>query len=265
MAHSAARKRPHLRPSHTITKRGGRQQAAGNRHRRIAEPEADHRDHRRQRRPRFQRLNAPTLIDDARPGASLAACITRICTGGTMANAAAPQASMPMTAPTCVVRINGNANMMTASAPRKILVAPSSDQSASLPPRPLPSDEADADQHQGQRDEGRRGAGQRGQDRRDIGVEREHRARAHHRGGHRQQHGGPRQHAQLSCAHPASRPPRRAAAPTTQTGSPARRARRCRRTPRASRSAGRSRSRPVRRRHVGDGQPHEHGGDRALA
>ena len=84
------------------------------------------------------RLKAPTLIEEARPGASAAASITRICTGGTMAKAAAPQSSRPIAAPMGVVAISGIASMIAASAARKICVAPSSDQSASRPPSQLP-------------------------------------------------------------------------------------------------------------------------------
>ncbi|CFL82774.1 Uncharacterised protein [Bordetella pertussis] len=85
------------------------------------------------------RLNAPTLTDEARPGAWAAACMTRICTGGTMPKAAAAHTTSPMAAPAWVVSSSGSTAMMTASSPRISLVAPSSDQSARRPPSVLPS------------------------------------------------------------------------------------------------------------------------------
>ena len=84
------------------------------------------------------RLNAPTLIDEASPGASAAVCITRICTGGTIANAAAPHSNSPIAAPAWLAKASGRTNMIAASAARKILLAPSSDQSARRPPSQLP-------------------------------------------------------------------------------------------------------------------------------
>ncbi|MNQ95344.1 hypothetical protein D3C85_1108980 [compost metagenome] len=84
------------------------------------------------------RLKAPTLMDEANPGASAAASITRICRGGTNPKVATPQTSKPSAAATWLVKARGNSNMMTASAARKIRVEPSSDQSARRPPRLLP-------------------------------------------------------------------------------------------------------------------------------
>ncbi|MNC64495.1 hypothetical protein D3C75_1147050 [compost metagenome] len=84
------------------------------------------------------RLNAPTLIDEASPGASMAAIITRICSGGTTAKVNMPHTSKAMAAPMWLPSTSGISSMITASAARKIRAAPSSDQSARRPPRLLP-------------------------------------------------------------------------------------------------------------------------------
>ncbi|MNN01739.1 hypothetical protein D3C81_1143670 [compost metagenome] len=79
------------------------------------------------------------MIDDASPGASLAACITRICSGGTMAKVAAPNSNTPSAAVAWLMKASGSTNINRARTASRMRVEPSSDQSAMRPPMPLPT------------------------------------------------------------------------------------------------------------------------------
>lgn len=78
------------------------------------------------------------LTADARPGASAAARITRICSGGTTANVAMPHTSSVAAAPACVAASTGNAAIDTINSSRKPIRLPSSERSARRPPATLP-------------------------------------------------------------------------------------------------------------------------------
>jgi len=96
-------------------------QSARDRNSGIAKSAADHRT-AKGRADGIAEVEGPILMDEASPGASCATCITRICTGGTMAKAAAPQTSRVMAAPTGLPSSSGEAIITSESAARKIAV-----------------------------------------------------------------------------------------------------------------------------------------------
>jgi len=75
------------------------------------------------------------FTEEDKPGASAAARITRIWTGGTSPNAAIAQTNTPTAAPTWVCASHAKLTMLRATSARKPMIVFSIERSASLPPR----------------------------------------------------------------------------------------------------------------------------------
>ena len=84
------------------------------------------------------RLNAPIFIAEARFGASEAASITRICSGGTIAKLAMPQIRIATAAVTGHCMSTVKASSVSAMIVSMVISVRSTDRSASRPPKPLP-------------------------------------------------------------------------------------------------------------------------------
>ncbi|MCY1463334.1 hypothetical protein D9M71_812130 [compost metagenome] len=85
------------------------------------------------------RLKAPMFMAEARLGASAAAVMTRICSGGTRAKLATPHRKMTTAAGACHGMTTANRTRRAASAPRVMIRVRSTDLSAKRPPSQLPT------------------------------------------------------------------------------------------------------------------------------
>ena len=117
--------------------RAGGHRGTGQRHGRVAQVVAD--DRAPSAAPTaLPRLKAPMFIAEARLGASCAASITRICSGGTIAKLAKPHTRMAMAAATGHCMTAANATSTAASRPRPTTSVRCGARSAARPPQTFP-------------------------------------------------------------------------------------------------------------------------------
>src|SRR5471030_810820 len=88
--------------------------------------------------PALPKLNAPIFNVDARFGACFAFSTTRVCSGGTVANAAMPQMKIVIAANVWLWLVFANTAMMIASATRMPISEGINARSANFPPIVLP-------------------------------------------------------------------------------------------------------------------------------